>query len=50
MNKVLTETLFNRALLWMIIADLSDNRYFKVFYLLCATFNIYKSFKKWSGA
>lgn len=44
MSKVLSEVLFNRALIWLVIASLeNDNEWLKGAYLVLALLNFVKS-------
>lgn len=51
MKNIKSEILFNRSLLWLIIADVAllrnANKWFIVAYLTAATYNMYKSFDTW---
>jgi len=50
MNKVLSEVLFNRALIWLVMASLADNNsWLKGAYIALAVFNVAKSLKAWAG-
>ena len=46
MNKVLSEVLFNRALIWLVMAALADdNSWLKGAYIVLAILNVVKSLK-----
>lgn len=49
MSKLLSEALFNRALIWLVMASMvDDNGWLKGAYLVLAAFNVVKSFKAWT--
>ena len=49
MNKVLSEVLFNRALIWLVMAALADdNSWLKGAYIVLAILNIVKSLKAYA--
>ena len=49
MSKVLSEVLFNRTLIWLVMAALTDdNSWLKGAYIVLAVFNMAKSLKAWS--
>ena len=49
MSKVLSEVLFNRALIWLVMAALADdNSWLKGAYIVLAVFNMAKSLKAWA--
>ena len=48
MRELLSEVLFNRALIWLVMASLADdNSWLKGAYLVLAVFNMAKSLKAW---
>lgn len=49
MSKLLSEVLFNRALLWVALMHLTESRAASACFALCAVLNIWKSFKEWAG-
>ena len=49
MSKVLSEVLFNRALIWLVMAVLADdNSWLKGAYIVLAVFNMAKSLKAYA--
>ena len=50
MSKLLSEVLFNRALIWLVMAStVYDNRWLLGVYLVLAAFNVAKSLKALEG-
>lgn len=50
MSKLLSEVLFNRALIWLVMASMvDDNSWLKGAYFVLAVFNVAKSLKAWAG-
>jgi hypothetical protein len=48
-NKVLSEVLFNRALIWLVMASMvDDNSWLKGAYLVLAVFNVAKSLRAYA--
>ena len=46
MSKLLSEVLFNRALIWLVAASMvDDNSWLKGMYLVLSVFNVAKSLK-----
>ena len=50
MSKLLSEVLFNRALIWLVMASMvDDNSWLKGAYIVLVAFNVAKSLKAWAG-
>ena len=49
MGKLRSEILFNRALLWLLLsyATIREFKFIGVLNLVCAMFNLWKSYKVW---
>ena len=48
MNKA--EILFNRALLWIVLLHLTDNKVAAIMFTVCAVLNLVQSFVTWKEA
>lgn len=49
MNQILSDVLFNRALIWLVMASMvDDNSWLKSAYFLLAVFNVAKSLKAYA--
>ena len=48
MNKA--EILFNRALLWIVLLHLTDNKVAAIMFTVCAALNLVQSFVTWKEA
>lgn len=44
MNYIISEVLFNRALIWLLMALVDDNPYARAVYVTVAAYNVWKSF------
>ena len=49
MNNVRSEIIFNRALLWLVAANVTQNKIVGIMFLACSVVNLVKSYQVWEG-
>lgn len=49
-GKAISAVLFNRALIWIVLMHLTENKWIGALFALCAVLNMVDSFMAWGGA